>query len=92
MKKYMFMYVFGGEKDMYRPLRYERFDMETTSLYTIKLFLNYLTETFRGASEIYLVEQRPGLAFEFQEAMRRPSPETCIAFKDYVSKIGIKLM
>ena len=86
-----FLYGFADASEMYRPVRYEKIDMGFTKVADIKLMADELRMRNPNIKSIYLVSQRPGLAWDFQTAMRHPNTETCITFKDYVEQIGIKI-
>ncbi len=91
MKK-IFLYGIGGACDSYRLIRYEQLTETTISIRNMFYYANLMKEYNPSIRMVYAVDNRFGLAIEAQTAMRKPTVENCIIFKDTLEREGLRIL
>lgn len=87
-----YLYSFANEKENYRPVEYRQIDLATSTVDSIQNEAIYMACKSENIKSVYLVPPRPNLAHEFHKAFKNPTIEECIAFRDYIESIGIRVV
>lgn len=88
----MYLYGFGGARESYRPIWYTAIPDDSVSVTTFLYEAAMMKARMPNIEEIYLVDNRPGLARDYKTAIKKNNIEGFAIFKDLIQKSGIKLL
>ena len=92
MNHVAYLYSFANEKETYRPVEYVIVDLAVSTVDSIKYAANEMMGKSPVVEHVYLVPPRPTIATDFHNTMKHPTIDNCIAFKDYIERIGIRII
>lgn len=87
----IFYYGLGGADKNYIVLNYEFIVSENYSIWLEKRVIDGMLERNPGIAEIYAIDNRRGLRWDFAESVRERSVESCQIFKDILRREGKKV-
>ena len=87
----IFYYGLGGPDKNYRVLNYEFIVSENYSIWLEKLVIEDMMNRNPGIEEIYAIDNRRGLKWDFTESIKEASVESCQIFKDILRRDGKKV-
>lgn len=87
-----YLYSFANVKESFRPVEWKLIDLATVTVDDIKSLARYMLTKSENVETVILVPPRPNLAHEFQRALKFPTIENCVAFRDYIQRLGIKIV
>ena len=87
----IFYYGLGGADKNYRSLNFEFVDSDRYSIWIENKIIDNMLNRNPGIVEIYAIDNRPGLKWDFTESIREGSVESCQIFKDILRNEGKKV-
>ena len=87
----IFYYGLGGADKNYKVLNYEFIESENYSIWLEKRVIEGMRDRNPGIMEIYAIDNRRGLRWDFAESIREGSVESCQIFKDILRREGKKV-
>lgn len=88
----VFLYGIGGARDLYRVIQYVCLDNFELSVTTMRHHAEQMREYNPSIRAVYAVDNRYGLKNEAQTALKRPTIENCVIFKDTIEREGIRIL
>ena len=87
----IFYYGPGGPDKNYKVLNYEFIVSENYSTWAEKRATEHMTNSNPGNEQIYAIDNRRGLKWDFTESIKEGSVESCQIFKDILRRDGKKV-
>lgn len=87
----IFYYALGGADKNFKVLNYEFIVSENYSIWLEKHVIDGMLERNPGITEIYAIDNRRGLKWDFAESIKEGSVESCQIFKDILRREGKKV-
>lgn len=86
------LYGFEGASQMYRPARYWAIQEGDLTVSEVKVQAIRMKEYYPSIREIWLIDNRRGLAWEYKAACKAGSIESYAVFKDTVEREGVRIL
>ena len=90
-KNQIFYYGLGGADKNFRALNFEYIESSKYSIWVENRVINNMLERNPSIVEIYAIDNRRGLKWDFAESIREGSVESCQLFKDILRREGKKV-
>lgn len=87
----IFYYGIGDAEKNYKVLGYEFIESARYSLWLENWVIEHMTDKNPGIVEIYAIDNRRGLKWDYLESIRESSVESCQIFKDILRREGKKV-
>ncbi len=84
----IFLYGIGGVNVAFRVLAYEFIESERFCVWLMHKTIESMRLRMPGIEKIYMIDNRPGLRAAYMDAIKYPSMENCIEFKDILEREG----
>ncbi len=88
----VFLYGIGGARDSYRVIRYVCLDNFELSIALILHYADLMREYNPSIRAVYAIDNRCGLKIEAQTALKHPTIENCVIFKDTLEREGLRIL
>ena len=87
----IFYYGLGGADKNFKVLNYEFITSSQYSIWVENVVIGHLLDRNPGVVEIYAIDDRRGLKWDFMDSLREGSVESCQIFKDILRREGKKV-
>ena len=92
MPKRIYLYGLAGAENMYRVVDHMYIDGDKYSTKEAKLQAAWMKSCKPSIEQVYVIDQRPGLATDYKHAWRHNSIESHAIFKDILEREGIRVI
>lgn len=90
MKK-VFVYGLADAKTSYAVVKYQYIKDEDLSIKNIAWVADRMKKNYPTVTHVYVIEDRPGLYWDYMDAIREHSVESFALFKSILENEGLKL-
>lgn len=87
----IFYYGLGGADKNFKVLNYEFIESSRYSIWVENIVIERLLDRNPGVVEIYAINNRKGLKWDFTESLKEGTMESCQLFKDILRREGKKV-
>ena len=90
--KRIYLYGLANAKEQYRVVWHSYIEPEEFSTKNVKAHAAWMRLEHPSVEHVYAISMRPGLARDYQNAVRRNTIESNVIFKDMLEREGLFIL
>lgn len=88
----IYLYGLSGPDKKYKCLRYSYIESEFMSIKELRMQAGVLLYENGSIEHVYAIDNRRGLYSDYRESIKKNTIESCIIFRDILTREGIQII